>query len=216
MLSHIGVRSRWPTAEIRRIRPSDSSGRSNAVRERFDKAIRDEADFELDYRVVHPEKGIRDIHVVGHAVLDGSGNLDEFVGTVIDVTERKRAEEALQKSQLYLSEGQRLAHMGSWAFNPSGFFEYWSQELFEIYGLDPQKGAPTLEQYLATVHPQDRDFMANTIKRMHAERIGCDVKKRIVHPTANNATFAASEFPLLKAKSLRDFSAPRWILPSKN
>jgi PAS domain S-box-containing protein len=163
---------------VHRIHPDDQT----VVRERFDKAIREKADFELDYRVVHPEKGIRDIHVVGHAVLDGSGNLDEFVGTVIDVTERKHAEEALQKSQLYLSEGQRLAHMGSWAFNPSGFFEYWSQELFEIYGLDPQKGTPTLEQYLATVHPQDRDFMANTIKKMHAERTGCDVKKRIVRP----------------------------------
>jgi len=56
--------------------------------------------------------------------------------------------------------------MGSWAFNPSGFFEYWSQELFKIYGLDPQKGAPTLEEYLATIHPQDRAFMANKIKKM--------------------------------------------------
>ena len=87
-------------------------------------------------------------------------------GTAQDITERKRAEEALQKSQFYLDEGQRLAHMGSWALNPSGFFEYWSQELFKIYGLDPQKGAPTLEEYLATVHPADRDFMAETIKRM--------------------------------------------------
>src|SRR5271169_4317120 len=132
---------------VHRIHPDDQT----VVRERFDKAIRDKTDFELVYRVVHPEKGIRDIHVVGHAVLDGSGNLDEFVGTVIDVTDRKHAEEALQKSQLYLSEGQRLAHMGSWAFNPSGFFEYWSQELFEIYGLDSQKGAPTLAQYLDIV-----------------------------------------------------------------
>src|SRR6266704_2625583 len=64
-----------------RIHPDDQA----ATRERGEKAIRDTADFELDYRVVHPEKGIRDIHVVGHAVLDGSSLL-EFVGTVIDVT----------------------------------------------------------------------------------------------------------------------------------
>ncbi|HEX8892016.1 MAG TPA: GAF domain-containing protein, partial [Terriglobales bacterium] len=78
-----------------RIHPDDQA----ALRERFDKAIRDKADFELDYRVVHPEKGIRDIHAVGHAVLDGSSNLAEFVGTVIDVTERKRAEQELQQSE---------------------------------------------------------------------------------------------------------------------
>jgi formate hydrogenlyase transcriptional activator len=78
-----------------RIHPDDQA----AVRERFDKAIREKVDFELDYRVVHPEKGIRDIRAVGHAVLDGSGNLGEFVGTVIDVTERKRAEQELRQSE---------------------------------------------------------------------------------------------------------------------
>jgi PAS domain S-box-containing protein len=186
---------------LHRIHPDDQP----VVRERFDKAIRDKTDFELDYRVVHPEKGIRDIHVVGHAVLDGSGNLDEFVGTVIDVTESKSAAEALQKSQLYLSEGQRLAHMGSWAFNPSGFFEYWSQELFEIYGLDPQKGAPTLEQYLATIHAQDRDFMANTIKRMHAERSGCDVKKRIVLPDGELRYIRCVGIPVVEGEVLKGF-----------
>jgi formate hydrogenlyase transcriptional activator len=78
-----------------RIHPDDQA----PLRERFDEAIRDKADFELDYRLVHPEKGIRDIHTVGHAVLDGSGELSEFVGTVIDVTERKRAEQELQQSE---------------------------------------------------------------------------------------------------------------------
>src|SRR5271155_159973 len=96
--------------------------------------------------------------------------------------ELQRSAQELQRSEFYLAEGQRLGQAGSWALNPSGFFEYWSRELFQIYGLDPQKGAPTLEQYLATIHPQDRDFMANTIKRMIAERTGCDVTKRIVRP----------------------------------
>src|SRR5229473_2166471 len=104
----------------------------------------------------------------GVPLRDEDGNIVKWYGVTTDIEDRKRAEEALQQSKFYLAEGQRLAQMGSWAFNPSGFFEYWSQELFEIYGLDPQKGAPTLEQYLATVHPQDRDFMANTIKRMLA------------------------------------------------
>jgi formate hydrogenlyase transcriptional activator len=78
-----------------RIHPDDQA----ALRERFDKAIRDKADFELDYRIVHPERAIRHIHAVGHAVLDGSGNLSEFVGTVIDVTERKRAEQEVRESE---------------------------------------------------------------------------------------------------------------------
>ncbi len=78
---------------FQRIHPNDQA----ESRERLEKAIRDKADFEFDYRIVHPEKGVRNIHVVGHAVLDRSGDLGEFIGTVIDVTERKRAEQELQQ-----------------------------------------------------------------------------------------------------------------------
>ncbi len=90
---------------------------------------------------------------------------------------RQRAE---RRSEFYLAEGQRLARMGSWAFNPSGFFEYWSPELFEIYGLDPANGAPTLDEFLASAHPQDRKLMAGTIEQIMLERSGCDVTRRIL------------------------------------
>ncbi len=80
---------------LHRLHPDDPA----ASREQFEQAIRDKADFEQDYRIVHPEEGIRDIHAVGHAVFDGSNNLAEFIGTVIDVTERKRAEQKLRQSE---------------------------------------------------------------------------------------------------------------------
>ena len=92
---------------------------------------------------------------------------------------RQRAE---QRSEFYLAEGQRLARIGSWSFNTSGFFDYWSPELFRICGLDPANGAPTLDEYLATVHPPDREHMARTIETMLLEGSGCDVKQRIVRP----------------------------------
>jgi len=78
---------------FQRLHPDDQA----KSRERFEKAIRDKADFEFGYRIVHPDKGVRNIHVVGHAVLDRSGDLGEFIGTVIDITERKRAEQELQQ-----------------------------------------------------------------------------------------------------------------------
>ena len=69
------------------------------VRELFGNAVREKADFEMDYRVVHPSGAIKHIHGVGHPVCDEVGNLVEFVGTVIDITESKRAEEALRASE---------------------------------------------------------------------------------------------------------------------
>ena len=69
------------------------------VRGLFENAIRDKTDFETDYGVVRPGGAIRNIHAVGHPVCDEIGNLVEFVGTVIDITESKRSEEALRASE---------------------------------------------------------------------------------------------------------------------
>jgi PAS domain S-box-containing protein len=96
--------------------------------------------------------------------------------------EREQIIEALRRNELYHVEGERLAHMGSWAFNPFGRFDFWSEELFRIFGFDPAEGIPTLERYLAAVHPNDREFMSQTIQNMLTQDSGCDVKKRIVRP----------------------------------
>jgi PAS domain S-box-containing protein len=75
------------------------------VRQLFEDANRNKEDFETDHRVVHPNGDVRELHVVGHPVCDELGNLVEFVGTVIDITESKRAEEALSASE-QLARGQ--------------------------------------------------------------------------------------------------------------
>ena len=102
------------------------------------------------------------------------GTLLYWIGVNLEIEELKQAE-------FYLAEGQRLAHTGSWTFTPAGF-EYWSPELFAIHGLDPAKRAPTVEEYMALVHPDDRDFVAQEIRTMLAEHRGFDFTKRIVRP----------------------------------
>jgi len=96
-------------------------------------------------------------------------------------SELQRSAQELQRSEFYLAEGQRLAHMGSWDFNAAGF-DYWSPELFRIHGLDPGGKAPTVEEYLALVHPQDREFVGQEIQEMLATHRASDFTKRIVRP----------------------------------
>jgi PAS domain S-box-containing protein len=85
------------------------------TRAALDRAGREKAEFELEYRLVLPGGEIRDIYVVGHPVLSASGDLAEFVGTVIDVTERKRAEqerERLRQAHADLAHVNRVTAMG--------------------------------------------------------------------------------------------------------
>jgi formate hydrogenlyase transcriptional activator len=139
-----------------------------------------------------------------HAAV-GIANARAFEGRKLAEEALRRSADTLQRSEFYLAEGQRLGHAGSWAFNTGGCFEYWSQELFQIYGLDPQKGAPTLEQYLATIHPQDRLFMAETIKRMQEQRSACDVKKRIIRPDGALRYVRCVGIPVLDNGVLKGF-----------
>jgi formate hydrogenlyase transcriptional activator len=100
------------------------------------------------------------------------GTVQYWIGINLDIEERKQAE-------FYWAEGQRLAHTGSWAFNPAGF-HYWSPELFAIHGLDPRRTPPSIPEYMALVHPDDREFVAQEIQAMLAEHRGFDFTKRIV------------------------------------
>jgi PAS domain S-box-containing protein len=151
-----------------------------AVFRTAEEAVRSGTRADCEHRLLRPNGEVRIVHSLGDLKRDSSGRPYQMFGTTQDITDRKRAEQALQQTQIYLREGQRLARMGSWAFNDSGL--YWSDELYEIFGLDPGNGAPTVEQYLAIIHPQDRDSIAETIKMMFQQHCACDVTKRIVRP----------------------------------
>src|SRR6267142_458127 len=85
------------------------------------------------------------------------------------------------REAFYLAEAQRLAHTGSWAFTAAGF-THWSPELFSIHGLTQGDKAPSIAAYLALVHPDDREHVAQVIQKMLADHTAFDFTKRIVRP----------------------------------
>ena len=96
---------------IQRIDPEDL----RIVAEELERAVRDRDDYEVDYRIFHPGGEVRYIHAIGHPVLDPSGALVEIIGTGIDVTERKQAEderERLRQAQADLAHANRVSTMG--------------------------------------------------------------------------------------------------------
>src|ERR1700757_573525 len=172
------------SAIFERIHPED---RENVAREAAE-AISNGIHAKSEHRIVLPSGEVRVILGLGTVKRDASGKAYEMFGTGQDITERKLAEQALRRSQFYLSEGERLAHIGSWASNDLGIRWsedlniYWSDEVYKIFGFDPKNGTPSLQQFLSAVHPQDQASLTATMKKLHEERCGCDVTNRIVRP----------------------------------
>ena len=132
------------------------------------------------------------------------GTLLYWIGVNLDIDDTKRAEEALQRNQFYLAEGQRLAHTGSWTFNADGF-EFWSSELFRIYGLEPSGKPPTVEEYLALVHPEDRGFMRQGIAKMLDDHCAFDFTKRIVRPDGEIRHIRCVGVPVTQGETFHGF-----------
>src|SRR5438309_8957556 len=152
-------------------------------------------------RMLHRKVPLRDEH----------GKILKWYGSSMDIEDYKRAEEQLrrsaeelQRSESYLAEGQRLAHIGSWAFDAAGF-DYWSPELFRMHGLEPASKAPTVQEYLDCVHPQDREFMAELIKRILAEPSRFDATKRIVRPDGEVRYIRCVGTPVVENQALKKF-----------
>lgn len=95
---------------------------------------------------------------------DHNGRPLKWYGSAIDIEDRKRAEEALRRSEAYLAESQRMTKSGSWAWNTRTGSLYWSQEIFRIYELDPATGPPTHSEMIAMIHPEDRPAIEERAK----------------------------------------------------
>jgi formate hydrogenlyase transcriptional activator len=142
---------------------------------------------------------------------DDNGNIVKWYGSSMDIDERRTAEEQLlrnaeelQRSEFYLAEGQRLAHMGSWAFDPDGF-DYWSPELFRMHGLDPASKPPSVQEYLDRVHPHDRESIADLIKGLVAKTSPFDATKRIVRPSGEVRYIRCVGAPVDENQSLKKY-----------
>src|SRR6266699_6739009 len=110
-----------------------------------------------------------------------TGERAVYLTPMIDATTIGSLESQLQATLFYLAEGERLAHTGSWAFDAAGF-KHWSSELFVIHGLDPADKAPSIPEYMALVHPEDREFVGQAIEKMLTDHHSFDFTKRIVRP----------------------------------
>jgi PAS domain S-box-containing protein len=135
------------------------------------------------YKVQRIDGSLGFMSVSGKPVFDAKGRFSGYRGVASDLTDRKRAEQALQRSESYLAEAQRLSHTGSWGWNAATReITHWSKEIYRLYGFDPQAGIPLFAAVLQRIHRDDRARLAEAADRAIHDGAEYELVFRVVLP----------------------------------
>ncbi|HXM68126.1 MAG TPA: PAS domain-containing protein [Candidatus Acidoferrum sp.] len=129
------------------------------------------------------------------AVRDEGGKIVRWYGSSIDIEDQKQAEQALRLTESFLVHAQRLTKAGTWAYKPPDICEYWSAEMFRIFGYDPAKGYPPNDDMIARVHPEDRQRGEQALAQLFEKHREFDQKYRFIRPDG-------------QVRVIQDFGAP--------
>jgi PAS domain S-box-containing protein len=180
-----------PAPEIvaRRIHPDDRERVEKEARE----ARRARRNFRLEFRAVPPDGTVKHIEFDEYHLFSERGELAESIGIIVDVTTRKRTEEALRRGEAWLAQAQRLSHTGTWIMDgATRHFLYWSDESYRIWGFDPLRGVPNREDMWGRVHPDERERLWEEVQRALRERRDFFQEFRILLPNGTVKYLEAS------------------------
>ena len=114
------------------------------------------------------------------ALRDGDGKIVKWYGSSIDIEDRRQTEQTLRLTESFLVHAQRLTKAGTWAYRPPDICEYWSAEMFQIFGYDPAKGYPPNDDMIARVHPEDRQRSVQSLAQLFEHHQKFDLKYRFI------------------------------------
>ena len=164
-------RTTKPTLELilRRVHPDDAA----LVKQTIENAVQDGKDFEHEYRLVMPDGEIKHVHEVAHAKRHESGEI-EFVGAVMDFSDRQRADEDLRRSEARAEEHLRLVVDTTPAMinscRPDGYLDYVNKGWLDYFGFSletaldradvmkmsvPSKTDMSGAEWQPIIHPED-------------------------------------------------------------
>jgi diguanylate cyclase (GGDEF)-like protein/PAS domain S-box-containing protein len=138
--------------------------------------------FALELRMRCKDGGYRWVMSRGKTLLDEFGTPVRMAGSHSDISRRVEAQEELRRSEHELKQAQQLAKLGSWSLDLSENRLYWSDEIFNIFEIDPQQFEPSYEGFLGAIHPEDVEAVNAAFTASVADRTPYRIQHRLLMP----------------------------------
>ncbi|HEY9638775.1 MAG TPA: PAS domain-containing protein [Coleofasciculaceae cyanobacterium] len=163
---------------LSRLHPEDHESVTEALR----RTMEEGADYNSEFRVIWSDGSVHWVVSKGQVYYDNIGKPRRMTGINMDMTERKQAEEALRKSEARLRLALEAAHTGIWDWNILSNTVDWSDNIEQLFSLPTGSLGKTYKAFLDCVHPEDREVVAQSVKRALEEGADHDIEFRIVWP----------------------------------
>lgn len=150
------------------------------VRETFADSVKSMSDFRCEYRLHSPNRGEIWVERCSCPVKQPDGST-LWHGYIADVTERRQAADTLRENKTRLREAQRIARLGSWAWEPATGKVWWSKPIYALFGL-AEDVEPSFDVFLSIVHPDDRAVCHARVQKVLAGADGFANEIRIIRP----------------------------------
>ena len=147
------------------VHPEDREMLDSVIKE----SIEAKKSFDFYYRLVTPAGKEKILHTRGRVEVNSKGIAEKVVGTDQDVTEKQTLIRSLRKSESIYKQAEQIASMGNWSWNVKTNVLEWTDQLYRIYGLEPQSEQITMERFLSFIHPDDREFINEGIEQLRSE-----------------------------------------------
>ncbi|MGM0557464.1 MAG: PAS domain S-box protein [Myxococcota bacterium] len=134
------------------------------------------------YRAVGAEGQVYLVEEVNRIVRDEQGEVIRYIGHVVDVTEKRRAEARLRQREAALEEALQIAQLGHWVWDLRSDEVSWSDELYHLLGLDPAEVEPSWEASMTVVHPEDREAVDESFNQAYSGLKPWNMVYRIMRP----------------------------------
>uniref|UniRef100_Q3AQD1 histidine kinase n=1 Tax=Chlorobium chlorochromatii (strain CaD3) TaxID=340177 RepID=Q3AQD1_CHLCH len=175
------------------VHPDDREMASQMIKS----AVQQQIPASIEYRVLHPDGSVHWLNSRGIPLHDDDGTLHHYIGTIIDITERKETEIVLLENKIRLKQALKATRAGVWEWELATNENSWSDEIWALYGIEQDHQQPSFDLWVNTVHPDDRLLAIKAVTEATQQGAEINVEYRVCHHDGSEHWLMSRGKPIL-------------------